>query len=61
MQSTQKGEIGIAVSTVWLIPQSDTRENRQAAQRGIDFSVGWLVLCFHLLIFKTHINLAHIK
>lgn len=47
--------------SVWLIPQSDTRENKQAAQRGMDFSVGWLVLFFHVLIFKTHINLAHIK
>ncbi|KAB1204572.1 Beta-glucosidase 12 [Morella rubra] len=39
----QKGTIGISLVTGWVVPYSNARHNRNAALRGLDFRIGWLM------------------
>ncbi|XP_043814486.1 beta-glucosidase 17 isoform X3 [Manihot esculenta] len=42
-QASQKGTIGIIVTTFWKVPKFQTAESRKAASRGLDFTIGWLL------------------
>ncbi|GAB4828129.1 hypothetical protein Ancab_035044 [Ancistrocladus abbreviatus] len=37
----QKGKIGIALATTWILPINNTLASGRAAARAIDFSIGW--------------------
>ncbi|KAL6981632.1 Glycosidase [Sarracenia purpurea var. burkii] len=37
----QKGQIGIILSTKWMVPFSENITSRKAAQRALDFILGW--------------------
>ncbi|KAK4760518.1 hypothetical protein SAY87_005411 [Trapa incisa] len=39
--ASQKGTIGITLVSPWYEPYSSARHNRKAAQRSMDFSLGW--------------------
>ncbi len=41
-QAQQNGQIGIAHNTYWPEPASEKAEDREAAERAFDFTVGWL-------------------
>ncbi|GAB2300181.1 hypothetical protein Dimus_038607 [Dionaea muscipula] len=40
-QASQKGIIGITLSTTWIKPINDTAASRLAASRALDFTIGW--------------------
>ncbi|KAF2283718.1 hypothetical protein GH714_014436 [Hevea brasiliensis] len=42
-QEIQKGIIGITLVTPWMVPYSNARHNKNAAQRALDFSLGWFM------------------
>ncbi|GMH04444.1 hypothetical protein Nepgr_006283 [Nepenthes gracilis] len=42
-QAIQKGIIGIALATTWVLPINETSASHLAASRAIDFSIGWFV------------------
>ena len=41
MQAAQKGVIGITLVSYWMVPLSNANENQNAAQRALDFMLGW--------------------
>jgi beta-glucosidase/6-phospho-beta-glucosidase/beta-galactosidase len=43
MQKIQRGEIGLVISTQSFVPYSSKAEDVAAAQRMMDFWLGWLV------------------
>lgn len=43
MKAKQGGEIGLVLSTSGYIPYSSKAEDAAAAERVMDFSIGWLV------------------
>ncbi|KAH9328279.1 hypothetical protein KI387_000387, partial [Taxus chinensis] len=42
-QVKQKGSIGIALVVNWFVPFTKSIENQKAAQRAIDFNIGWFL------------------
>ncbi|XP_047327218.1 beta-glucosidase 13-like [Impatiens glandulifera] len=42
-QGNQKGEIGITLGCHWMEPLTDKQEDIEAAQRGVDFALGWFM------------------
>ncbi|GMH04443.1 hypothetical protein Nepgr_006282 [Nepenthes gracilis] len=42
-QAIQKGIIGIALATTWVLPINETTASHFAASRAIDFTIGWFV------------------
>ncbi|MED6143241.1 Beta-glucosidase 12, variant 2 [Stylosanthes scabra] len=40
-QAVQKGKIGIAINVHWIWPLYDTKSDHLAAQRALDFMLGW--------------------
>ncbi|ONK58141.1 uncharacterized protein A4U43_C09F8630 [Asparagus officinalis] len=42
-KAVQRGEIGITQITTWFIPYSNSHEDKAAAQRSIDFMLGWFM------------------
>ncbi|GMY22300.1 beta-glucosidase 17-like isoform X1 [Fagus crenata] len=42
-QASQMGEIGITVSTYWMVPKYQTIASSKAASRALDFAFGWFV------------------
>lgn len=42
-QRRQKGKIGITLVSNWAVPYHNTKEDRDAAQRAIDFMFGWFM------------------
>ncbi|GLJ47734.1 hypothetical protein SUGI_1008160 [Cryptomeria japonica] len=42
-QALQKGSIGIALVSMWIIPYSKSHSDHIAAQRAIDFMFGWFM------------------
>ncbi|XP_059455129.1 beta-glucosidase 17-like isoform X2 [Corylus avellana] len=42
-QASQMGEIGITVSTFWMVPKYQTVASSMAASRALDFAFGWFV------------------
>ncbi|KAK3443545.1 beta-glucosidase 12 [Eucalyptus grandis] len=40
-KASQKGVIGITLVTHWFVPYSDAKHNLNAAQRALDFMLGW--------------------
>ncbi|THG03572.1 hypothetical protein TEA_022949 [Camellia sinensis var. sinensis] len=40
---SQKGEIGITLSSKWIVPFSKNTANQKAAQRALDFMLGWFL------------------
>ncbi|KAB1212714.1 Beta-glucosidase 17 [Morella rubra] len=40
-QASQMGEIGITISTFWMVPKYQTVASIEAAARGLDFAFGW--------------------
>ncbi|XP_071940374.1 beta-glucosidase 24-like [Coffea arabica] len=42
-QRSQKGKIGITLVSNWAVPYHNTKEDRDAAQRAIDFMFGWFM------------------
>ncbi|XP_075094991.1 furcatin hydrolase [Nicotiana tabacum] len=42
-QASQKGEIGIVLVASWFEPYSKMKKDLEAAQRAIDFSIGWFM------------------
>ncbi|XP_052188878.1 beta-glucosidase 12-like isoform X2 [Diospyros lotus] len=42
-QASQKGKIGITLIAHWMIPYSETKQDRHAAKRAIDFMFGWFM------------------
>ncbi|KAE9600389.1 putative beta-glucosidase [Lupinus albus] len=40
---SQEGKIGIALVTQWFVPTSDTKLDQNAAQRSLDFVLGWFM------------------
>ena len=45
-QARQKGKISIAIVSNWMIPYSDSKSNRIAVERALDFMYGWWVQIF---------------
>ncbi|OVA06648.1 Glycoside hydrolase [Macleaya cordata] len=42
-QAYQKGKIGITLVCHWMVPFSKAKSNQDAAQRAIDFMLGWFM------------------
>nr|XP_023885393.1 beta-glucosidase 12-like isoform X1 [Quercus suber]XP_023885394.1 beta-glucosidase 12-like isoform X2 [Quercus suber] len=42
-QATQKGVIGITLISHWFVPFSNAERDQRAAQRGLDFMLGWFM------------------
>ncbi|CAK9148583.1 unnamed protein product, partial [Ilex paraguariensis] len=42
-QASQKGQIGIVLVTHWMVPYSSSKSNHKAAQRALDFMLGWFI------------------
>ncbi|XP_074282726.1 beta-glucosidase 13-like [Silene latifolia] len=42
-QKSQKGEIGIVLAANWVVPFSKSAHHREAAQRALDFTIGWFM------------------
>ncbi|KAI4331929.1 hypothetical protein L6164_016875 [Bauhinia variegata] len=42
-QVSQKGSIGIALLCHWMVPFSDTKLDQDAAERAVDFMLGWFM------------------
>nr|3WQ4_A Chain A, Beta-primeverosidase [Camellia sinensis]3WQ4_B Chain B, Beta-primeverosidase [Camellia sinensis]3WQ5_A Chain A, Beta-primeverosidase [Camellia sinensis]3WQ5_B Chain B, Beta-primeverosidase [Camellia sinensis]3WQ6_A Chain A, beta-primeverosidase [Camellia sinensis]3WQ6_B Chain B, beta-primeverosidase [Camellia sinensis]BAC78656.1 beta-primeverosidase [Camellia sinensis] len=42
-QAYQKGQIGITLVTYWMIPYSNSKADKDAAQRALDFMYGWFI------------------
>ncbi|KAK3205082.1 hypothetical protein Dsin_019128 [Dipteronia sinensis] len=42
-QISQKGIIGITLVTSWMVPLSSARHHQNAAQRALDFMLGWFM------------------
>uniref|UniRef100_A0A7N2R293 Uncharacterized protein n=1 Tax=Quercus lobata TaxID=97700 RepID=A0A7N2R293_QUELO len=40
-QASQMGEIGITISTFWMVPKYQTIASSKAASRALDFAFGW--------------------
>ncbi|XP_030526659.2 beta-glucosidase 12-like [Rhodamnia argentea] len=40
-QESQKGKIGIALVSYWIVPYSDAKRHKNAASRALDFMLGW--------------------
>ncbi|KAK7846931.1 beta-glucosidase 17 [Quercus suber] len=41
-KASQMGEIGITVSTYWMVPKYQTISSSNAASRALDFAFGWI-------------------
>lgn len=44
LQASQKGNVGITLTTRWYIPLSSSKSDLAAVQRTLDFSYGWYVI-----------------
>ncbi|XP_065872019.1 beta-glucosidase 16-like [Euphorbia lathyris] len=42
-QITQKGQIGLTLNTIWMVPYSDSNEDKIAAAREMNFQFGWFM------------------
>ncbi|KAM3692664.1 hypothetical protein ACJW31_08G106000 [Castanea mollissima] len=42
-QAAQKGVIGIALNSFWMVPFNNSIENQNATQRSLDFVLGWFL------------------
>ncbi|KAK2999038.1 hypothetical protein RJ639_023402 [Escallonia herrerae] len=42
-ESTQKGKIGIILQQIWPVALTDSKEDRAATQRSIDYMLGWFM------------------
>ncbi|KAM7506518.1 hypothetical protein LguiA_016971 [Lonicera macranthoides] len=42
-QATQQGEVGISLVTQWFEPYDNTRQNKDAAKRALEFLFGWIL------------------
>ncbi|KAM7506519.1 hypothetical protein LguiA_016972 [Lonicera macranthoides] len=42
-QATQQGEVGISLVTQWFEPYDNTRQNKDAAKRALEFLIGWIL------------------
>ncbi|KAJ7982164.1 Beta-glucosidase [Quillaja saponaria] len=40
-QISQKGEIGISLNSLWIIPLTKSKADKDAASRALDFTLGW--------------------
>ncbi|CAK9140348.1 unnamed protein product [Ilex paraguariensis] len=40
-QASQKGQIGIVLVSHWMVPYSSSKQNHKAAERALDFMLGW--------------------
>jgi beta-glucosidase/6-phospho-beta-glucosidase/beta-galactosidase len=57
--TSQKGWIGIALQAYWFVPFSNSESDKRAAERSIDFMLGWLVAnCTLALYMKYELNTA---
>jgi len=57
MQRFQNGVIGITLYSTWYEPLSDTKRDRKAAERAMDFLFGWCAktfLYFYYLYERNH-------
>ncbi|KAJ0037377.1 hypothetical protein Pint_24092 [Pistacia integerrima] len=43
LQATQKGQIGITLTTVMMLPYSNSTSDVAAAKRALDFNLGWSI------------------
>ncbi|XP_020553348.1 furcatin hydrolase-like isoform X2 [Sesamum indicum] len=50
-QPIQRGEIGITLSTIWMVPYSSSELDVKAAQRALDFKYGWFI---HPLVYGEY-------
>ena len=53
----QKGWIGIALQSYWFEPLSNSKSDERAAERSIDFMLGWSVAHCTLALYILHIDL----
>lgn len=43
MQTSQKGLIGITLVSLWVVPFSEAKKDKDAALRSLDFLLGWFM------------------
>ncbi|MCH98811.1 beta-glucosidase D2, partial [Trifolium medium] len=46
-QNTQKGQIGVTLNSAWLVPLSQSKEDREATSRGLAFMYDWFMEPLH--------------
>ena len=56
VQPAQKGGIGITLVSYWMIPNTHTKPDIDAAGRALDFMLGWLVMKSQLFQYNPMIN-----
>lgn len=58
-QESQKGSIGITLVSNWMVPFSSAKRHKNAAQRALDFMLGWYFFFKKMLLFISSFLLQY--